>query len=554
VEVFTALNAIVEEIANKVKELSGVVELVSETSVFVEVSRRNVGKYVKWLYEKGAFLKTCVGVDERIINGTFALYYIFGFDEKGLDVIVKVSSPGGGAFKSISDVIPAAEWCELEARDLLGLHIEGHEKKPRFILPEDWPEGVYPLRKDAPYDYRPPVNVEEFRKELPRRIGVPVGPYHPVLHEPIYFELYVKRERVIDVYYRGFHVHRGIEKLAESPRFTYNDIPFLAERICGICGFAHSSCYALAVEKAAKINVPERALWIRSIALEVERIHSHLLWLGVTLHILGYDMGFMHVWRIREPVMVFAELLTGSRKTYGIAVIGGVRRDIDEDGKRKAFEVLRSVREEFKKFVDVILSVPEVVRRASGTGVLPKDVVRALSVVGPTARGSGFKRDVRKDYPYFAYRYASFNVPVYTEGDNLARLLVRIDEVFESISIIEQLLDTLPKGPIMTRSYEIPPLKKAVGAVEAPRGENVHFIITGSGKPYRWRVRAPTYANLPALKVMLKGVSLADAFLTIASIDPCISCTDRAVVIYDVDTGSSMCTSLVERGRRYAER
>jgi len=548
-----SVKEVVKEIEDIVTKFGGLVELATDTAIFIEVPRENLKEFAKWLYDSGAYLKTCAGADERDLNSKFAVYHIFGLDEKGLDVVVKISGREGEPLPSIADVVPAAEWCELEARDLLGLRIQGHETKPRHVIPQDWPEGLYPLRKDVAYDYRPPSTIEKFEEEFPREAGLPVGPYHPILHEPEYFELYVEGERVVDVFYRGFHVHRGIEKLAESPRFTYKTIPFLAERICGICGFVHSSCYVLAVERAARIDVPERAQFIRSIVLEIERIHSHLLWLGIAAHILGYDAGFMHMWRIREPVMVLAELLTGSRKTYGINIVGGVRRDIDEDKKKKALEVLKNVREEYKKFVEVLTSVPEIVKRATGTGILPKEDARALSVVGPTARGSALNRDVRKDYPYFAYKYASFKVPVYTEGDNLARLLVRVDEVFESINIVEQLLHALPKGPVVVESYEIPPFRKAVGAVEAPRGEDVHFIITGHGKPYRWRVRAPTYQNLPALKVMLRNTPLADAFLTIASIDPCFSCTDRAIVIRDVRSGSRKVLSLLE-GRKYASK
>ncbi|MCS7099707.1 MAG: nickel-dependent hydrogenase large subunit, partial [Sulfolobales archaeon] len=344
-----------------------------------------------------------------------------------------------------------------------------------------------------------------------------------------------------------FHVHRGIEKLAESPRFTYKQIPFLAERICGICGFVHSTCYVMAVEKAAGIGVPERAEFIRSIVLEVERLHSHLLWLGVAAHLLGYDAGFMHTWRIRERVMVLAEYLTGSRKTYGINVVGGVRKDLNVDKIDKTMKTVAQVREEFKKLADAALSVPQIKARAVGAGVLTKSEARALSVVGPVARASGLYRDIRKDYPYLAYRKVSFRVPLYTEGDNLARLLVRVEEVFESIEIIKQLIDMLPGGGIVSEEYEIPPGRRAVAAVEAPRGEDVHFVITGLGRPYRWRVRAPTYQNIPALRAMLRGTSLADAPLTIASIDPCFSCTDRVLVV-DVRSSRRSFIKLVRGG------
>lgn len=518
----------------------GSVELVQDNEVYINIPRESLRKAAKAVYDAGAYLKTCVAVDERPLNGKFAIYYIFGFDEQGFDAILKVSvDPDDAWVPSIVNEVPAADWCELEARDMIGIDIRGRLVR-RLVLPEDWPKGVHPLRKDVPHDYRPPSS-EEGRSEefIPVERGVPIGPYHPVLHEPEYFELLVEGETVVDVYYRGFHVHRGIEKLGESPRFSYEKLPFLAERICGICGFVHSTCSVMVVEKAAGIEVPERAEFIRSIILELERIHSHLLWIGVAAHVLGYDAGFMHTWRVREHVMVLSELLTGSRKTYGLNLIGGVRRDINKDKMSKTLKTLDIVENELKELANLILSVPQIKKRARGSGVLTRNEARMLSVVGPVARASGLYRDVRKDYPYLAYKEASFKVPLYTEGDNLARILVRVEETFESVSIVRQLLDKLPQGPIMNEKYSkiipvdamIPPGKKAVVAIEAPRGEDVHFMITGEGRPYRWRVRAPTYQNIPALRYMLRGDSLADAPLTIASIDPCFSCTDRALVI-----------------------
>jgi len=521
------------EIVRHIVDMGGVVEESKASEVYVRVPRDRLKDFARYLYESGAYLKTCVGVDERQLNGLFAVYYIFGLDELGKDIVLRALAPEDDAWvESIASEVPAADWCELELRDLVGIEPKNRLVK-RLVLPDDWPDGVYPLRKEFKHDTRPP---RTFKEEIAEEVGIPVGPYHPALHEPEYFELFVEGEKVVDVAYRGFHVHRGIEKLAESPRFTYKQVPFLAERICGICGFVHSTCYVMAVEKAAGIEVPERAEFIRSIVLEVERLHSHLLWLGVAAHLLGYDAGFMHAWRIRERVMVLAEHLTGSRKTYGINLIGGVRKDIEVDKIDKTMKTVASIKEEFGKLVEAMLSVPQIKSRASKTGVLSRSEARALSVVGPVARASGLYRDIRKDYPYLAYRRVSFKVPLYTEGDNLARLLVRVDEVFESLEIIKQLVDSLPGGGISVEEYEIPAGRKAVAAVEAPRGEDVHFIITDVGRPYRWRVRAPTYQNIPALRAMLRGAPLADAPLTIASIDPCFSCTDR-VVVYDVGSG-----------------
>lgn len=509
------------------------VSVIGDT-IYASIPRHTFREAVRLVHDTfNCYLRTCVGVDERLINGFYAMYYIFGDDVNGLNIILKTYAPKEKpVFFSVKDICPACDWCEMEARDLLGFEFIGREQY-RLVLPNWWPKDLYPLRKDVPYNIRPKSSYTGERVGMVKKgssVPIPIGPYHPALHEPEYFELYVEGEKVVDVEYRGFHVHRGIEKLAET-RMTYQQVPFLAERICGICGFVHSTCYCQAVEKAARIDVPERALFIRSIVLEIERIHSHLLWIGVVSHLLGYDTGFMHVWRIRELSMYLAELLTGSRKTYGINLIGGVRKDISDEKIPKILELLQTIEEEFRKLAETLLSIPEIKKRLKETGVLPKEDARKLSVVGPTARASGLDRDVRRDLPYAAYGYVDFNVPVYDEGDNFARTLVRIEEVYESINIIRQLLKQMPKGSIMAEDVEIPEYKVAVSLVEAPRGENVHFVITGSGKPYRWRVRAPTYQNIPALKVMLKGVMLADAPLTIASIDPCFSCTDRIVVL-----------------------
>jgi len=494
--------------------------------------------------------RTCVATDERPLNGFFSLTHLFTDDSNGFYVALKTYLEGDKPrAPSIIEQVPAADWCEMEARDLVGIELEGRSAY-RLVLPSGWPSDVYPLRKDFQYDKRPSIlPVSEKVTITEESSTVPVGPYHPALHEPEYFELHVEGEKVVDVKYRGFHVHRGIEKLGES-RMTYQQVNFLAERICGICGFEHSTCYALAVEKAAKLDVPERAQFIRSIILEVERLHSHLLWLGVAFHLVGYDAGFMHMWRIREKVMYLSEYLTGSRKTYGINLVGGVRKDINEEKKPKILETLDTLEKEFKELVDIATSVPQVKRRLTDTGVLPREDAVKLGVEGPVARASGIDRDARRDLPYAAYKHVSFKVPVYTEGDNMARALVRVDEVFESISMIKQLLDQMPKGPIRLEEFDIPPGKIGVQVVEAPRGGDVHFVITGEGKPYRWRVRAPTYSNIPALRVMLRDQPLADAPLTIASIDPCFSCTDRVVVIKE--DGSVYKLSLVEGDKLWA--
>jgi Ni,Fe-hydrogenase III large subunit/Ni,Fe-hydrogenase III component G len=483
---------------------------------------------------EGVFLRTIAASDERSVNGFYKMYYVFGIDKIHRNIVIEVPvDPSDPVVPSITDIVKAADWYEKEVHDLMGIKFSGRTLY-KFVLPDDWPDNVYPLRKDYTVQdlvklYRPEIVTKAKEVEAEAAIIIPIGPYHPALHEPEYFELYVRGEKVVDARYVGFMVHRGIEKLAESMK--YDQVPFLAERICGICGFVHSCSYCQAVEKALKIPVPERAEYIRSIVLEIERIHSHLLWLGVAFHLLGYDTGFMHIWRIREQVMILAELLTGSRKTYGLNIIGGVRRDIDRDKAKKCLQVLDNIEKEFKNFVDAAINVPQIKSRLRRTGLLPKSEATSLSLVGPTVRGSGIPRDIRKDYPYAAYKYIDFKPVVRSECDNMARTEVRIYEIFQSIELVKNFLDRIPEGDIAVDSWEPEPYKFGIGAVEAPRGEVIHIVITGRYSPYRWRARAPTYQNLPAIPIMLRDIELADAPITIASIDPCFSCTDRALII-----------------------
>lgn len=503
-----------------------------ENIIIALVSNKKLKKVAKELFDAGCYYATGVGVDERPKNGAFAMYHILNCEDEKRYVIIKTFAEEL-KIPSITPVICGANWAEREAMDMIGIEFEGHPEPERLIMPDDWPNGVYPLRKEFHYNQKvPAVEVKpKKRKKDPKIMEVPVGPFHPTLHEPESFELYIEGEKIVGASYRGFHVHRGLEKLAEE-RLTLNQVPFLAERICGICGFTHNCAYCQAVEDAAKIEVPERAEYIRTILLEVERLHSHLLWFGVACHLLGFDSGFMHTWRIREAFMDIAELLTGNRKTYGMNLVGGVRRDIDENKKKKLLEILDKTKKETKEILDNVAEMKELINRMEGVGVLPKKEAREIGVVGPVARASGIDTDIRRDHPYAAYGELDFKVPVYKDGDVLARFLVRYEEVLESFWIIEQALDQMPQGEILNEDYELPEFAYGLGYTEAPRGEDVHFVITeGGNKLYRWRPRAPTYNNLPAVPIMLMGEKLADAPIIIASIDPCFSCTDHVAII-----------------------
>jgi Ni,Fe-hydrogenase III large subunit/Ni,Fe-hydrogenase III component G len=488
----------------------------------------------------GRFI-TSIGIDKRELAGHFEVNNAFSLDRDKLFLIVRTEiNPVIAAIPSLTPLIPGANWAEREVRDMIGVTPIGHPDPRRLVLPDDWPEGIHPLRRDFRFNEHPErvTTAKSTMKPRPEDSSVfPIGPFFPTLEEPVFINLFVHGERIEGVDYRGFFNHRGIEKLADS-ELTYHQIPFIAERICGICGLVHSGCFSQAIEEAVGIEIPDRARYLRTIIYEIERIHSHLLWVGLACHFIGFDTLFMQSWRIREPVMWLAEYLTGNRKTYGTTCIGGLTRDLPEDTAQRIPPVIDRIEAEVRTVLDAILGDSSLRLRLQGSGVLSEQDAKDYCVAGPTARGSGVDIDARRDHPYAAYNEMDFEVCIENGCDNWARTLVRIRELLESIKIIRQALERLPAGPILAEIKEIPAYCVGVSTVEAPRGEVFHYVFTGAGqRPYRWRVRAPSYNNLQSVPVLLKGMSIADAPISIGSLDPCFSCTERLSVV-DEEAGT----------------
>ncbi len=360
-----------------------------------------------------------------------------------------------------------------------------------------------------------------------RRV-VPIGPYHPLQEEPEFFKLYVEGEKVVDIEINIGYNHRGHEFI--SPTLTWDQVPFLVERICGICSDSHPYAYVLAVEDCARIEPAPRGQYIRTIIGELERIHSHYLWLGLAGHFIGYNTVWMWVWRYREPLLDLFELIMGNRNHYAINKIGGARRDIVPEDYPEIEKYLNILEEKNAMFTKAILDDPVISARLEGVGILPKEDAIAYGVLGPTARGSGYAIDARKDDPYDAYDKVDWDMIVFPEGDVLAKTKVRLLECDESVKIVRQCLKQMPDGPIETRVDEIPP-GEGIGRHEAPRGEVFHYVRSdGSNMPVRHKVRAPSFMNLASNAVAVKGYSIADAALVLAAIDPCYCCTERTIV------------------------
>ncbi len=513
-------------------------DLPAENRLFVFIDRSAVKEICRYVFRHlDARYIISIGADDRPHSGKFLVAHHFAFDQDQLLTSFLTHLPENDPkLDSISDVVPAANWAEREFRDLVGIEPEGHSYPKRLVLPDGWPDGVHPLRKDVPWNHVPdgfdPDREFKFDEPPDGCTVVPFGPFHPTLDEPAHFRLYVDGEMVRGCEYRGFMVHRGIEKLAESV-LTYNDIPMAAERICGICGCVHNVAYAQSVEEAVALSPPPRAEYIRTIMLELERLHSHLLWVGLACHIVGFDTMFMQAFRIREPVMWIAEKISGNRKTYALCLIGGVRWDITPELKTELQDVLNQLEKEWRPVVAAVEKDRNIQKRTRDVGVADPTLVKNAGLIGPVARAAGVDIDARRDHPYAAYDRVDFDVITADGCDVWSRVVVRMKEVFESIRIMRQCLDRMEPGPLATDIQEELPIgRMGMSSVEAPRGESHHFVITGeNNRPRRWRVRAPTFQNLQAVPAMIKDQQIADMTISLGSIDPCFSCTDRMETI-----------------------
>jgi len=509
------------------------VDLVQEQegTVIVKTDASHIKETLKILILEGLRFIHLTAIDFTSQKEKIELNYFFMFPQEKLNIILKTHIDSSNPkIDSISDIIPGAIWAERECNDLFGIKFYGHPDPRRLVLPDDWPQNTYPLRKSFSYNTKPSeelVQPTQLKKPEEGKTVIPIGPFYPSLEEPAYFRLIVDGEDIVDFDYRGFYVHRGIEKLGESA-LNYQQIPFLAERICGICGFVHSTAYCQAVEKAAGIEIPDKAKFIRSMFLELERIHSHLLWLGLAAHIVGFDTLFMQAWRIREPVMYLCEMITGNRKTYGINIVGGVTIDVLPQHLKDMEVVISDIEREVRELREIIIDDDVLQMRFKNVGILSESDAMKYFIGGPVARASGINIDIRVNFPYAAYSMLQIRVPLRKEGDIWARTIVRLEEILVSINILRQIIEKFPEGVNFVKVSKIEPWKEGISYIEAPRGQLFHYVMTGTdGKPYRWSVRAPSYQNYQALSVLLKGNSIADAPLIIASIDPCFSCTER---------------------------
>ena len=456
-------------------------------------------------------------------DGSFNLLYHFSNPHVMLTLKSKMSSKPE-QLESITPFFPEADAFEREFSEMFGV---------RIIEPESKSEKEGLLLYDLKQPFHQPKKEKEKEiitsKSSRASCLIPIGPQHPALLEPENFILEVEDEIVLNARVNLGYVHRGIEKLAEQKNYLQNI--FLIERICGICSGVHTVCYTQCLEKAAGIIPPRRAEYIRTLVLELERLHSHMLWLGIFAYEMGQDTLFHCIFRDREAVLDRLEEISGNRINYGMSTIGGVRRDVTSTALERIVQTAREIKRKAEEYLEIFSSDRAIVSRCENVGKIKKNTA-ARFATGPCLRACSSTFDVRTD-GYAAYDELGFSVVKEDGCDVLAMVLVRIKEMVESCNLLEEAAERMPTGNIkdMTRVSLVLKDVEQTHRVEAPRGELFYFIKgNGSDKPHRIKVRTPTLANFQLLPHMLIGQQLADVPVIIASIDPCFSCCERALV------------------------
>lgn len=367
---------------------------------------------------------------------------------------------------------------------------------------------------------------------------VPIGPQHPALKEPGQFQFTVDGEIVTGASIRLGFVHRGIEKACETRNYTQD--MYMLERVCGICSHVHATAFVLGVEKLAGVQAPPRAEAIRILAAELERIHSHLLWLGVAAHEGGFDTLFMYTWRDREVVMDLLEAISGSRVHYSVNLIGGVKYDITQELRDSLLKGMDFLEERTHYYMKVVTTDDTFVGRTRGVGFMDKAHAERLGGVGPTARASGVERDIRVNSPYSGYHQFPAKMILDSAGDLEARFVVRIKELYESYRLVREIVNNLPGGDLTVRVKRRIPAGETISRVEAPRGELFYYIQSdGTENPARVKIRTPSLCNWATVSDLAIGHKLADMPMLLVGIDPCFSCNDRAVQIKTSQAGSN---------------
>lgn len=359
-------------------------------------------------------------------------------------------------------------------------------------------------------------------------MAINMGPQHPSTHGVLRVLLKLDGETVIDLDCDIGYLHRGVEKIAESD--TYAMITPYWDRLDYVAAVSNDLCYVGGVEKLLQVEVPKRAQYLRVILTELQRIASHLLWLGTHAIDIGAVTVLLYCFREREEILKIFEDFIGARLTAHAFRIGGLWWDAYPEFEQRVRAFLKILPSRVDEYEQLLNANRIWLARTVGIGIFPPEEAIALSVTGPVLRGSGVKYDVRRAQPYSSYSDFDFEIPIGESGDTYDRYLVRMAEIRQSVRIIEQALDGLPEGPVMAKVPKVlkPPVGEVYFPIEAPKGEiGVYLVSDGTGKPYRMRIRPPSFINLQSLKRLAIGHLVADVVALIGTIDIVLGEVDR---------------------------
>lgn len=497
----------------------------------------------------------------------------------GQRLALKAPAPGGAnpTLPTLTGLWAGANWFEREVYDLMGIKFDGHPDLRRILMPLNWPN--HPLRKDVPRGGEPvPFSMtwedEEFAsfgqqileaKSTPpvppkqadanKHMILNMGPQHPSTHGVLRVIVELDGETVVAAYPDIGYLHSGFEKQGETIR--YKDFVPYTDRMDYVASMSNNLSYALAVEKLMGVEIPRRAQIIRVIMAELQRLASHLVWLGT--HVMdasGVSHALlMYAFREREQIIDIFELVSGARLTTSYIRPGGLWRDAPPSFEDRVRDVLASFPKRIDEYERMITENPIWKARTVGIGKLTQQQALSLGVTGPMLRATGLAFDYRKARPYSGYEAYDFEIPTATEGDVYARYMVRIAEMRQSLRIIQQALDNLPDGPVWTADRKmvlpprqeldtsmeavihhfklntegfVPPKGEVYNCVESPKGELGFYLVSdGTAIPYRLRVRTPSFVNLQSADTMARGGLIADLIVIIGTIDIVLGDVDR---------------------------
>ncbi|MCA9454029.1 MAG: NADH-quinone oxidoreductase subunit C [Nitrospiraceae bacterium] len=476
----------------------------------------SITRYIHANEELRGTLSLLWAVDHRPRDVRYELWYLFTLGESKDWIIVSTDLSGEERFfESITPKVHAANWYEREIRDMFGLIAQGHPDLRRLVRHNHWPKGIHPLQKNFPWNSvlqwrQPPGSVDGHFIHGEGVFEVPVGPIHAGIIEPGHFRFTVAGEPIMHLDLQHFWKHRGVEKLFEQQ--TLSGGVALAERISGDTTLGHSLAYCQAVEMLWEIHVPRRARYLRSIFLELERLHNHIGDVGGICNDTAYGLAHAHCSRLKERVMQLNDRLTGSRFLRGVNCVGGVGIDLSTHQFSELVTELEHIERDFSELEQIIAVNASLIDRFESTGILKKQTAWDHGVVGVVGRASGIDRDLRRDRPFAAYDELSVRVAGSSHGDVRARVQVRVSEIHESIRIIREIHHMLPDGPLKGERQAVPDSGAwALSAVEAWRGEILYFLMIGEHERiHRCKVRDPSFVNWPAIQMAVIGNIIPD--------------------------------------------